>query len=69
MKHILFTEPFLWADLTGLETEDKSIHWLLLVPISDAEFKFLQNNGSEVLEDKFVAEQIDIYDLGRKSVI
>jgi len=40
-----------------------------MVPISDAELEFLEKNGSEALENKFIEQQIDIYDLGRNSVI
>ncbi|MFD0897277.1 suppressor of fused domain protein [Loigolactobacillus binensis] len=69
MKHIFFVSPFLWERLTTLETKEKSITWLLMVPISDAELEFLEKNGSEALENKFIEQQIDIYDLGRNSVI
>lgn len=69
MKHILFTAPYLWEDLHGIENEDKRIMWLLAVPISDNEFLYLQEKGSDALEELLERSDIDISDLHRKSVI
>lgn len=69
MKHIFFTTPFLWEGLEGIETADNYISWLMMIPISDKEFDYLRKNGSDKLEDLFEENQIDIFDLSRKSII
>lgn len=69
MKHLMFTPPFLWDDLKTLELDDKTVAWLLLVPISEKEYQFAENNGSDALEDLFVEKQIDVFNLDRLSVI
>jgi antitoxin YqcF len=71
MKHILFTNPFLWEDkLNTLYLQPRKIvAWLLLVPISDEELGYAEVKGTKALEDLFEKEQIDIFDLLRKSVI
>lgn len=69
MKHILLIPPFsLRHDLGIIETDTRVITWLMLNPISDSEFAYMQKNGYEKLLDVFVEEDIDVYDLYRKSV-
>ncbi|BCZ47329.1 antitoxin YqcF [Clostridium gelidum] len=69
MKHILFMSPFLWENsLKTLNLEDKKVAWLLAVPISEEEFKYANDKGIDVLEELFEEEQIDIFNLNRKSV-
>jgi hypothetical protein len=41
MQHIMFVEPFLWADkLVPLKLESKTVHWLLAIPISESEIQY-----------------------------
>ncbi len=69
MKHILLTSPFLWNDAKSIEVEHKIIAWLLAVPISEKEFSYARERGYDALENLFEKENIDIYNLFRKSVI
>jgi len=70
MKHILFVHPFLWEDqLKTLNLMDKQVAWLLAVPISNEEFIYAKENGTDALEDLFVENEIDIFDLARKNII
>ncbi|MBC1796078.1 suppressor of fused domain protein [Listeria booriae] len=69
MKHVLLTSPFLWENLTNIETESKVITWLLLIPISKSELEYLSDNGIDALESLFEAGQIDIFDINRKSML
>jgi len=69
MKHILFLPPFLWEDkLTTLSFKDKKVAWLLAVPISEKEFEYAKEHGTDALETLFEEHQIDIFDLKRNSV-
>lgn len=70
MKHIFFVPPFIWEEnYCGLKFSDKVVEWLLAVPISEKEAVFAEKYGSDALEELFEREQIDIYDLYRKSVL
>lgn len=70
MKHIYFTSPFLWEDkLEAFSVEGISVRFLLAIPISDKELEFLTKNGKEALEDLFEENEIDIFNLNRKSVV
>lgn len=71
VKHIMFIEPYLWADkLSKREFGKKKVHCLLLVPISDNELDYRGEYGANALERLlFADEEIDIYDIKRKSVV
>jgi len=69
MKHLLFCPPFLWNNLKTQELSDKTVAWLLLVPISENERRFAEENGSDALEGLFVEKQIDVFNLDRRSVL
>ena len=70
MKHVLFVQPFLWEDsYCGLTLNDKTIEWLLAVPISEGEYKYAEKYGSDALEELFEKYNIDIFNLYRESVI
>ncbi|MEI4803837.1 suppressor of fused domain protein [Bacillus sp. FJAT-51639] len=70
MKHMLFVPPFLWEDqLQTIDFLDKKVAWLLSVPISEKEYLFAQQNGSDKLEDLFVQNEIDIFNIERGSVL
>ncbi len=61
--------PFLWEDLKTITVEETFITWLLCVPISDAELKFLEENGADALEDEFEKNDIDVFNIYRKSIL
>ena len=69
MKHVLFLSPFLWEDLKTLDFPNKKVAWLLAVPISDNEYMYAQEKGTDSLEELFEKEEIDILDLERESVL
>jgi hypothetical protein len=69
VKHIMFLPPFLWEDkLASLELVNKTVHFLLCVPITEAELAFKIQNGTAALEELFEKQEINIFDLDRKSV-
>jgi len=70
MKHIYFTEPFLWQDkLEQLALENKKVAFLFCIPISDKELQYKQENGDDALESLLQEHEIDFYDINRKSVL
>jgi hypothetical protein len=69
MSDIYFTHPFLWEDRLASESiGEHKVAWLLAIPISKSESAFAETHGPEKLEDLFVENNIDIYDLNRVSV-
>lgn len=69
MKHILFVSPFLWEKRLKVETDCRTVVWLMPIPISNEEFDYLKENGSEALELLFEESEINIFDLERASVL
>ena len=71
VKHILFLAPSIWDKKfeTLYFQPQKIVAWLQIVPISDKELDYSKANGTEALENLFAREQMDIFDLSRKSVL
>ncbi|RNB61197.1 suppressor of fused domain protein [Brevibacillus gelatini] len=70
MKHVMFVSPFLWDEkLTSFDFDDKHVSWLQLIPISDAEYNYAKQNGSEALEDLLAQSDVDVLDVNRDSVL
>ncbi|MGV8082250.1 MAG: suppressor of fused domain protein [Coriobacteriia bacterium] len=70
MRHLLWCPPFPWEQLGSVDLgEGLRAHWLLAVPISDAERDFLFDHGYLELERLFEEKEILHYDLNRKSAV
>lgn len=70
LPHVMWVPPFPWDSLSGVALEEGlKVHWLLGVPISSAERDFLEQKGFDELEDLFVREKMDYFDLSRRSVV
>ena len=70
MKHVLLHNPFGWdKEVVSLHFPQKTVAWLLCVPISEAEYGYAKDTGVAALTALFEKEQIDIYDLYRNSVV
>ena len=70
MRHIMFVPPFLWEEkLEPLKLENKTVYWLLAIPISEAELQYRNKNGFDALQELFEESGINIFDLDRKSII
>ncbi len=70
LEHVMWAEPFPWEKLSSVEVRDGlTIHWLLAVPISEAERKLLMDKGFYVLERLFTDREIEYFDLNRPSVV
>lgn len=70
MKHIMFVPPFLWEeDLELLEFNNKSVTWLMALPISEGELQVAEKHGPDYLQDLLESKQTDIFDIKRESVV
>ena len=68
MKHLLFSPPFLFEGLRTQELSDRTVAFLLLVPISDAELNVARTQGSAALNRLLAANNADVANLRRASV-
>jgi len=68
MKHFYLMNPFLWENLKTISFDETFVTWLMCVPISDLELKFLEQNGSDALENEFEKNDIDVFNIYRKSI-
>lgn len=69
MQNLLLADPFLWRDMRTLELSGRKIAFLHLVAISEAEARFHESEGYDALAVKFEEAQIDVFNLGRPSVV
>jgi len=70
LEHVLWAPPFPWEQLGSVQVaDDLTVHWLLAVPISEAERKFLVTHGFDALEQLFAEHELDYFDLSRSSLI
>jgi hypothetical protein len=70
LEHIMWAEPFPWEQLGSVEVGGGlTIHWLLAIPISEAERRFLMDRGFYELEKIFIDREIEYFDLNRPSAI
>lgn len=69
LRHVTFVSPFLWSEFGPANIQQKHIHWLLMLPIAEAEANLLKETGIGALEGVFERQQIDVFDLSRLSAV
>ena len=70
MRHLFFVSAHLWeGQLSKLGVENKTVDWLLAIPISDGERAYAEMHGAAELERWFDGHNADTFNLGRPSSI
>lgn len=69
LQHVTFVSPFLWKGMSSIKINEENIHFLLMLPISNSERIYLENNGIDGLEAIFDEVNIDVYDINRPSAL
>ena len=70
MKHLLFLSDYPWEkSLPEITFDDKIVHWLYVLPVSEQELSLVRGGGIPPLLELFKKKQTDIFDLKRPSVI
>ncbi len=69
MEHVFFASPFLWEGFAPRFFAGTEVHWLMAIPISESELAYLEGHGSNSLEARFEAAQIDVFDISRPPVV
>jgi antitoxin YqcF len=66
LPHLYLTAPFLWGDaLNELDCGTKKVTWLLAMPISETEYRYLQEHGDDAFESILEAAHVDVFDPDR----
>ena len=68
-KHVILLTPAFWEKYHQYEIEDKIVAWLLLVPVTNAEKMYIENNGVEAFEHILAQQNSDITDRKRQSFV
>ena len=58
-----------WARLDQVDIGDMKVHWLLGVPITEAERQWLEANGFDAFVELLDAKAVNYTDLQRPSVV
>lgn len=70
MKHIYLCDPFLWANgLPSISIDGLTVAFLYVLPISEAEARYLSEFGPNEFENALEAKNVAYYDLGRISSV
>jgi antitoxin YqcF len=70
MDHLYFTAPSQWTALnTTMELPTKKVTWLWAIPISEAESRFIAEQGDERFEDLLEGSGADVFDIHRPSIV
>ncbi|MBR4355713.1 MAG: suppressor of fused domain protein [Elusimicrobiaceae bacterium] len=67
--HLFLTMPSMWQkELLPISFDDIMVDFLMVVPISDTEWRFLNQQGEEALESLLEEKQVHIHDFFRKPI-
>ena len=70
MKHLYFTKPYIWEDkLEKFIIKNRIIKFLLAIPISENELKYINEKGYKEFETVLENNNVDIFNINRKSII
>ena len=69
VKHAVCLSPVFWKDYAPLQTEDETVAWLQLVPVTDQEMEFITAVGLDDFDRLLEESGADITDFSRKSII
>lgn len=70
MRHMLFVAPFLWGnEPTEISDDDYTVAWLMAVPVSESEFEYARQHGTDALQDRLEQDDANVLDIHRKPVV
>ncbi len=70
MKHVYLCDPFLWENgLPSISIDGNTIAFLYVLPISDAEARYLTEFGPNEFEKILESKNVLYYDLKRRSSV
>lgn len=67
-QHILFCPPFV-RDIASLHFDSRIVTWLAAIPITQQEYLYSLANGTDALEALLEDNDVDVFDLRRRSIV
>ncbi len=67
--HLMWVHPFTAQGLDRVEVDELRVHWLMGMPITEAERVWLEANGFDAFVDLLDAGKVNYSDLRRPSVV
>ena len=68
VNHVLLMQPVFWEKYSPCELDGNIIVWLLVIPISEDERKYIEKNGVDKFDELLERAQVDLIDLHRASI-
>lgn len=69
LKHVVLMSPVFWPEYQVLEDEECTIAWLMAVPITDSEKKYIEKNGVADFDSFLEIKKIDVINMRREAII
>lgn len=70
MHHLFLAPPVPWdKELGSRVIGRRTVHWLGVYPISDAEYRHAMDFGSDALDELLAKHKVQYADLGRRSLV
>lgn len=69
LKHAVLVSPVYWDNYTPYTADGVSVSWLMIIPITDEEMKYINANGIDAFERKLAECSVDILDMKRDSLV
>lgn len=69
VRHLVCMTPVFWEKYKPLEGEDEVVAWLQLVPVTDAELTYIEENGLSAFDQLLAEKDVDITRIKRGSII
>mgnify|MGYP005762136463 CR=1 FL=1 len=69
LKHVILMSPVFWPKYKALADEDCTIAWLMAVPITDSEKKYIEQNGVSAFDCLLERKEANVINIRRGSVV
>lgn len=69
LKHAVLMSPVFWPKYQVLEDEECKVAWLMVVPVTDSEKKYIEQNGVAAFDILLERKNVDVINMRRKPVV
>ncbi len=69
LNHVVLLSPVFWENYEVLSAEDRTVAWLLAIPISESEYAFIEKNGIAAFDKLLEDKGADVFDFNREPII
>lgn len=69
LRHAVLMSPAFWPDYQVLEDKDCTVAWLMVVPITDSEKKYIEQHGVLSFDSLLERKGADVINMQRGSVV